>query len=488
MQSQSTFRQITGTVAACGLALLLLAGGLARPPAVHAQASTAAEDIPCAENALRAAIEAATLRAVTLPQDCFIILTTDLPAVTKPFTVNGGGAILDGSGEHRAFRVAEGGALTLTGLTLQYGSGRLGGALYVGGGSASVAGVTFLGNAAFAGFGGGAVLVSGGDVTIADSAFVLNTSVQLGGAVSVFGGDVTITNSTFSGNSAASGGALSVSGGSVTVTSSTLVGNRAQRGGGLYQTQAGELRVGQSIIAANNAAASDDVYHAGGLASDGYNLFSDTEFGASTAFAPTDLFTPSPETAPFTGVAYGLLASSLALDAVPAGDCAAEADQRGTERPQGTGCDIGAVEMSQTGDTLTLNGIERPEVVALDVPAEGECSLRAGADVFSVEVPADTYCRVLMRAGGWVNNPGSVPQEVIDRSVIVAVEVFSLRGGQALEAFDGVLPLCLRGEGQLLFLDAAQSPRVAADLPGVLYDGSTCAFVPAPGTVALVRR
>ena len=39
-----------------------------------------------------------------------------------------------------------------------------------------------------------------------------------------------------------------------------------------------------------------------------------------------------------------LLPDSPALDAIPAGVCAVAIDQRGEARPQGDGCDIGAVE------------------------------------------------------------------------------------------------------------------------------------------------
>jgi hypothetical protein len=44
---------------------------------------------------------------------------------------------------------------------------------------------------------------------------------------------------------------------------------------------------------------------------------------------------------------YLLQPDSLALDATPPGECATDADQRGVARPQGAGCDIGAVEMEE---------------------------------------------------------------------------------------------------------------------------------------------
>jgi hypothetical protein len=158
------------------------------------------------------------------------------------------------------------------------------------------------------------------------------------------------------------------------------------------------------------------------------------------------------------------------------------------ERPQGAGCDIGAVEMEQTDETVEINGEDYAGLVDIEaLPAE-DCNLVLSAGIRSLEVPADTYCRVLMRNGGWVNNPGSVPQEVIDRGVILAVEVFSLEGGQSLREFETAFPLCFEGRGRIVFLDALTSPRAETELPSAESAQFTCTFVPNPGTVALVSR
>ncbi len=479
--TQNLFKKWGGALTAA--ALLLLVVTFASPTAF-----VQAEEIPCTENALRAAITADTIDSVDFPEDCTIRLLSDLPALTKAFAINGGGAIIDGGGEHRAFRVDLGGELMLENLTIQNNSGRLGGAIYVNGGELTVTNVTFRDNNAFSAFGGGAILINAGTVEINGSAFVTNNSDNLGGAISIFGGEVTITNSTFMGNLAHGGGAVNISGGDVTITSSTLTDNHAANGGGILKARFGSLTLAQNIVAANGGEYGNDINYAAGLTSDGYNLFGSTDFVAPFEFAATDLLDDSPELSAFEGTLYGLLPNSLAVDAVPEADCAAETDQRGSERPQGEGCDIGAVEMEQDGETVEINGEDYPALVAIEAPAEGDCNLLNSVGLRSFEAPADTYCRVLMRNGGWVNNPGSVPQSVIDRGVMLAIEVFSLEGGQSLREFDNALPICFRGEGHIVFLDASTSPREETDLPSAVSEHLTCAFVPRPGTVALVQR
>ena len=44
---------------------------------------------------------------------------------------------------------------------------------------------------------------------------------------------------------------------------------------------------------------------------------------------------------------HALLTGSPALDAIPAGSCTVSTDQRGMDRPQATGCDMGAFEAVQ---------------------------------------------------------------------------------------------------------------------------------------------
>jgi len=67
---------------------------------------------------------------------------------------------------------------------------------------------------------------------------------------------------------------------------------------------------------------------------------------------------------------HALQSGSPALDAVPAGDCkdtasnSVSADQRGTVRPQGSSCDIGAYEFPGALDGPDFDGDGMPDICA----------------------------------------------------------------------------------------------------------------------------
>ncbi|MDX1992764.1 MAG: choice-of-anchor Q domain-containing protein [bacterium] len=471
-------------------ALLLTLSAAAFPPALRAQnEDTEAEEIPCEADALRAAIESTTIEAITFPDDCTLTLSADLPPVSKPFAIEGGGAIIDGAGDFRPFHVVEGGELSISGLTIRNSSSPFGGAFYVTGGTLTLDEVVVRNNSALGVFGGGALLVTGGEVSLNGSTLYQNFSLTEGGAVAVYAGRFEAVNSTFGENTAQNGGAISIGGGEVDLRSSTLTTNLATQGGGaISKGVPGALTLGQNIIVGNSAQFGNDVRVLSGLTSEGYNLFGGTDFVGPVEFASTDLFAPNAFLGMFSGTVYPIGSESPALDAIPEGVCDNEADGRLTERPQGEGCDIGAVEMEQTGETVEIGEQDYPELVEIAAAEQPECTIGLNAGVNSINFPENVFCRTLMRNGGWVANPGSVPQDVIDRGVILAIEVFSMTGGQALNELAEPLPVCLRGEGQLVYLDATASPRVTTEVASVEAGGYTCTFVPRPGTVALVQR
>jgi hypothetical protein len=130
----------------------------------------------------------------------------------------------------------------------------------------------------------------------------------------------------------------------VVIVASTLYGNVAGRGGGVWTD--GTLILQQSIVAGNQASIGDDIVvehtSAASLTSLGYNLV-----GKDSGFelTLTDIVEASPGMMPLAPGVYALDAGSPARDAIPAEECATSYDQRGTPRPQGAGCDIGAVEI-----------------------------------------------------------------------------------------------------------------------------------------------
>jgi hypothetical protein len=111
------------------------------------------------------------------------------------------------------------------------------------------------------------------------------------------------------------------------------------------------------------------------------------------------------------------------------------------------------------------------------------------------DAPA-TNCRLLAENGRYLNwNGGALTSpeqignaEVLARGVMQAVDVFLPDGRR--QFFAGVA-VCLRGEGQMLLLDASTAPRSPQDKEEWTTDafpGFTCATLYAPGTLVLVTR
>ena len=176
----------------------------------------------------------------------------------------------------------------------------------------------------------------GGAISINASSFVTNTAERGGGgAISATRQRIDIANSTFSENNAKrSGGALLVDqSAEVTITHATFVGNWSAGQGDVLGNIGGQLLVRNSIIASPGR----DKDCAGRLEQSSSNLNPDRSCGAITRDEPMlgDL-SGSP-------VYYPLQDRSPAVDAADAEFCL-DVDQIGTARPQGGGCDIGAIE------------------------------------------------------------------------------------------------------------------------------------------------
>ncbi|MEZ4619991.1 MAG: choice-of-anchor Q domain-containing protein [Caldilineaceae bacterium] len=246
------------------------------------------------------------------------------------------------------------------GLPLQFDAS--GGALRNIGGEVTLRRITATGNVAPNG--GGAIHNQSGTMRVEASAFVGNnagdftsTPVQSSEAVGQAGsgaaggaiwneGTLTLANVTISGNQAEQGGGLAVTGGTVVVTNGTIYANSAATDGGGIWTNSDSVRIGNTILAGNSAGVTGPDCTAQ-VRSDGHNLLSNltdcTVLGA-TATNIIDANVGLSALAAADGETYGhpLLETSRAVDA---GSCALATDQRGVERPQGQGCDIGALEL-----------------------------------------------------------------------------------------------------------------------------------------------
>jgi len=188
-----------------------------------------------------------------------------------------------------------------------------------------------------------------------------------------YDGNLTVTNSTISGNSASWGGGIMVSIGPVAVINSTISGNivfnEYNHGGAIY-SDSGLPLILQNTIVANSVG--DNCW--GTVTNNGNNL----EDGATCGwgFDNGSMSSTDPMLGPLANnggptKTMKLLAGSPAIDAGNASFCSASpvsgVDQRGVNRPLGSGCDIGAFE--------TTNGVG-PETVGVFRPSNGVIFLK----------------------------------------------------------------------------------------------------------------
>ena len=188
-------------------------------------------------------------------------------------------------------------------------------------------------------FGGGAIANYGdGTLSISDSAFSGNSAEWGGGAIHNWS-ELTLRNSTFSGNSAEFGGGAiyNEENENLRLRSSTFSDNSADKGGAIYNKGDGKLRITNSIIVGNGGAC----YSEGRLRHNINNFIQDGSCSSDFSGDPMlgELIEPEDGSPAY----FPLLAGSPAIDAADDDYCP-ETDQIGIARPQGAGCDIGAIE------------------------------------------------------------------------------------------------------------------------------------------------
>ncbi len=203
-----------------------------------------------------------------------LYLTTGPLVINQAIHILGPGAnqlVINASGISRHF-VFNTGAQTaeLSGLTLIGGNGGgLGGAVR-NLGSLRISGCAFFQNNADR---GGAVLNSG-NVVIERCSFVGNSANLQGGGVLSGTGSMEIDRCTISGNSAGVGAGVYITSGTGRIYATTLVHNSALlQAGGIFND--GDLSVGSTLIALNNAPVDAQFFSSGALSSEGYNLLSE---------------------------------------------------------------------------------------------------------------------------------------------------------------------------------------------------------------------
>jgi predicted outer membrane repeat protein len=278
--------------------------------------STADSGAGSLRQALADAMNGDTITFASALSGATITLSSAPLTVNKTVSINGAALplalTLSGNNAKALFSVGSSGVLTLTRLTLANGNGNYGGALY-----------------------------NGGTLTL-DRVTLTNNNALSGGAIYTVG-TLTIRNSTLNGNRAFSGGAID-NYGALTIHNSTLSGNHGNNtGGGLFN--AGTLYLYNALLADSSSGgdclnANDPFFGLVGVIA--ANVRTLTEDGSCGAALSGD-----PKLAALA-LSNGALVHKLAADspALDAGDSATclTVDQRGNARPQGAGCDLGAVE------------------------------------------------------------------------------------------------------------------------------------------------
>jgi hypothetical protein len=289
----------------------------------------------------------------------------------------GGGAVV----------VGDGGTLSADGTTFEDNTAsNLGGGAILNSGATTFARSTLKGNHSVhtTGITGtGAGIYSGSNTANATTSLKVRSSALIendawaAAAIFQYSNAAGVTNTASVDNSTVSGNTTTSTSGAIqqhhpiTITNSTIVNNTsASNSGGLTLGAANGVSIAGSIVAGNSGP--ECTITSGSIAGDTYNLTSagDTSCGFTAAEhdvagdpqlgglgnngGPTSTQVPGPV--------------SPALDQVPAGTSAGFSDatgggavtlcgsgaqdQRGTSRPQGAKCDIGAVEADQTTPTV----------------------------------------------------------------------------------------------------------------------------------------
>lgn len=332
----------------------------------------------------------ADITLTTVSNDPTYSGSQDLTIIGNGFTIDA-----DGNGRVLLSNTPSGVTVTFQDVTLTGGFGsngngptRAGGAIYSAQGDVGLVRTLLTGNISRVSDSGGGVALSAGTLTVIDSAITDNQSGK-GGGVAVT--RLVMTGSTVYGNRAgrtSDGGAGIMADKSALIVNSTITGNtytgdsRGQGGAGVYvrgpltlihSTIAGNTTTGSGIQADNVSlrllgdrepvliSFGSVIGDPGGdvtqncsvdtTSSLGYNYADDESCGlsASTDIEDADGDPTLGELADNGGPTRTMLPleGSPLIDAILAQDCDTDTttDQRGIVRPQGAGCDIGAVEI-----------------------------------------------------------------------------------------------------------------------------------------------
>ncbi len=486
---QARGRQATADLRAAGLKLwaylsLIL---LAAVATATAQAATITVDADCSlANAIRSAngddqespldnCEAGDSGGDTIRLSANITVTARQPAIESEIVIQGGGRSISGGSTAGILGVDDGAVLTINRLTLTDArTTAFGAAIVQAGGQVTINNSIIKDSRS----GGGAVGFTDGTLTIRNSSIFGNHSTGHGGGIYVHRADssasVTVLNTTIFDNSAHhNGGGLYLgAGATVSLTNVTVYRNEGQ--GGLYNLS--QLTMRNTLIAGNTNPGNDpqDCLGSGGAirpSSNNHNLIRDGGINCSPDYRGSPGLSGNATGSP---PYFALLPGSQAIDrgdcaALPAGD---RRDQRGTSRPQGSACDIGAYEFVPSASGLRSLTRAQPAATK-EAVYTGETLNRETDLVLSVAYG--------MRSGIQFQRLGAAGvgiQSVLDLGFLDAVDVW----GNVAAGVE----VCFPKVGGIVFLDASTSPRTVTTVAQYSRPGLTCAALNRAGTVVLV--
>ncbi len=345
-------------------------GGTAGSAGVGGSGGSTGDVFSCSEQGLRDAIAQGGGPHTFNCAGPELIITDSEIIIDNDVILDGGGnLIVDGNQHHRVFLVAQDVTATLRRFAVTRGSASVGGGIYNQGGTLTVADSVITGSEAD--FAGAGIHNPSGSLTLLRSSIRANQGAATSAGGGIYnGGTLTITACTISGNFGNEGGGIE-NDGTLIITNSTVSGNTTDAATSGSVGNAGSLTITNSTVSGNpDAAIASDagavkvagsIIHGGcigSLASEGYNLESpgdtcglDQAMQDIPGVSGGDLgLQPLADNGGPT-MTHALLPTSVAIDAIPEVSCLAAdgeplvIDQRGIARPQGSACDIGAVEM-----------------------------------------------------------------------------------------------------------------------------------------------
>ncbi len=266
-------------------------------------------------------------------------VTVTSSTITANTSSNGPGGALAAAGS--------GGTVMVTDSTISKNEGVGGGGGIKADAVVTVTGSTVSANDAKLASGGG--IVSFASLTVTDSTVSANSSFGSGGGLDAQ--NVSVTNSTVTANTTTTNGGGIFANGPLTLVYATVVQNTFVKGANLAGT--GELSAFGSVVALPEGGGTNcDAFPA--AASQGFNSSDDSTCGFTASSDHQNAGDPHLGPLANNGgptLTRSPLVGSPVLDAIPLVSCRADGasgittDQRGITRPQGPGCDIGAVEV-----------------------------------------------------------------------------------------------------------------------------------------------